>query len=221
MRLERWTSSSGRRRWLTKLEPHEARAYAAAVGLALPHLAVGPRSFGAPTGPGRAWRTAWLSWQHTVATESSGADLVIVSDVTACYPSIRSAAIRAAARRAGGEPEPLLAQLARFRDAGVRGIPIGPEPSAWVGEAILSIADERARGAGLAPIRWVDDVVFAGDRDAVRRASAAWARALSEVGLRENESKRRTFTPGTLDGIAVVGAPSLARCIRRGIIRTS
>ena len=221
MRLEQWTSSSGRRRWLTKLDPQEARAYSAAVRLALPHPAVGPRSFAAPAGPGRAWQPAWLSWQRTVVTESADADLVIVSDVAACYPSIRSAAIRMAARRAGGEPEPLLAQLARFRDAGVRGIPIGPAPSAWVGEAILSIADERTRKAGVAPIRWVDDVVFAGDSDAVRRASVAWTRALSEVGLRENESKRRTFTRGTLEGIAVGGAPSLARCIRRGIIRTS
>lgn len=221
MRLERWTSPSGRRRWLTRLDPQEARAYAAAVRLALPHLEVGPRSFAASTGPGRAWRTAWVAWQRAVAAESSSAGLVIVSDVAACYPSIRSAAIRMAARRVGGEPEPLLAQLARFRDAGVRGIPIGPAASAWVGEAILSIADERASGAGLAPIRWVDDVVFAGDRDAVRLASGAWARALHELGLQENESKRRTLAPGTFGGIAVVGAPSLAGCIRRGIIRTS
>jgi hypothetical protein len=221
MRLERWTSSSGRRRWLTSLDPREARAYAAAVRLALPHLELGPRSFGAPTGPGRSWRTARLAWQRTVATESSGAGLVIVSDVAACYPSMRPAAIRMAARRAGGEPEPLLAQLARFREAGVRGIPIGPEPSAWLAEAILSIADERARRAGIPPIRWVDDVVFAGDRDAVRRACVAWARALHEVGLRENESKRRTCVPGTSEGIAAIGAPSLAGCICRGIIRTS
>ena len=221
MRLERWTSSSGRRRWLTRLEPHEARDYAAAVRLAVPHLEAGPRSFAPPTGPGRAWQTTWLAWRRAVAAESAAADLVIVSDVAACYPSIRAAAIRAAARRAGGEPEPLLAQLARFRDAGVRGLPIGPAPSAWLGEAILSLADERARTAGLVPIRWVDDVVFAGGRDAVQRASATWARALADVGLRENESKRRSFTPATSDGIAVVGAPSLAGRIRRGIIRSS
>lgn len=221
MRLERWTSSSGRRRWLTRLDPPEARAYAAAVRLALPRLEVGPRSFGAPTGPGRSWRAAWLAWQRTVATQSSGASLVIVSDVAACYPSIGTAAIRMAARRAGGEPEPLIAQLARFRDAGVRGIPIGPAPSAWVGEAILSIADERAGRAGTLPIRWVDDVVFAGDRDAVRRASVAWTHALHDVGLRENEAKRRTLAPGTLGGVAAIGAPSLAGRIRRGIIRTS
>ena len=221
MRLERWTSPSGRRRWLTRLDPQEARAYAAAVRLALPHLEAGPRSFGAPTGPGRSWRPAWLEWRRTVATESSGAGLVIVSDVAACYPSIRPAAIRMAARRAGGEPEPLIAQLARFRDAGVRGIPIGPAPSAWVGEAILSIADDRAHRAGIPPVRWVDDVVFAGDRDAVRRASVAWTRALCELGLRENETKRRTFAPGTLERVAAIGAPSLAGDIRRGIIRTS
>lgn len=156
-----------------------------------------------------------------MATESSGAGLVVVSDVAACYTSIRPDAIRMAARRAGGEPEPLIAQLARFRDVGVRGIPIGPAPSAWVGEAILSIADERARRAGIPPIRWVDDVVFAGDRDAVRRASVAWTRALFEVGLQENEAKRRTFARGTLEGTAAIGAPSLAGHIRRDIIRTS
>jgi len=221
VRLERWTSPSGRRRWLTRLDPQEARAYTAAVRLALPHLEAGPRSFGASIGPGRSWQPAWLAWQRAVATESSRAGLIIVSDVAACYPSIRTAAIRMAARRVGGEPEPLIAQLARFRDAGVRGVPIGPTPSAWVGEAILSIADERARRAGIPPIRWVDDVVFAGDRDAVRRASVAWTRALSEVGLRENESKRRTFAPGTLERVAAIGVPSITGHIRRGIIRTS
>ena len=70
-----------------------------------------------------------------------------------------------AARRAGGAPEPLLAQLARLGQTGVRGLPVGPDPSAWMAEAVLAIADERARLAGTAPIRWVDDVVFAGDRD--------------------------------------------------------
>ena len=72
----------------------------------------------------------------------------------------------------------------------------------------------------MSPIRWVDDVVFAGDRDAVRRAHAAWTRALDDVGLRENEAKRGTFVPGTLEGIAVIGAPSLTGHTRRGIIRT-
>ncbi len=222
VRLERWTSPSGRRRWLTRLDPQEARAYAAAVRLALPHLEAGPRSFGAPTGPGRSWRPAWLEWQRTVATESSGAGLVIVSDVAACYPSIRPAAIRMAARRAGGEPEPLIAQLARFRDAGVRGIPIGPAPSAWVGEAILSIADERARRAGIPPIRWVDDVVFAGDRDAVRRASRGVdARPAARSGFGRTKRSAGPSPRERSRGFAAIGAPSLAGHIRRGIIRTS
>jgi len=221
MRLERWTSSSGVRRWLTRLEPHEARAYALAVRVAFPHLEPGPRSFAAPAGPGRAWRAARRSWQRTVEDETSRAGLVVVSDVASCFPSIGPAAIRMAARRAGGNPDPLLAQLGRLHEAGVRGIPVGPEPSAWVGEAVLSIADERARRAGIPPIRWVDDVVFAGDGDTVRRAALAWTQALAELGLRENDAKRRTAAPGTRGGIAVIGAPSLAGRIHRGIIRTS
>jgi hypothetical protein len=42
------------------------------------------------------------------------------------------------------------------------------------------------------PIRWVDDVVFAGDRDPVAWASRAWRDALVELRMREHEGKRTT-----------------------------
>ena len=221
MLLERWTSPSGKRRWLTSLDPWEARAYADAVSVAFPRLQVGPRSFAPSTGPGRPWCAARLAWRRTVATELASAELVIVSDVATCYPSIGETGIRMAVRRAGGAADPLLAHLARLGAVGVRGVPIGPAPSATVGEAVLSIADAGARAAGVVPIRWVDDVVFAGDRDAVLRAERAWRTTLEELGLRENEGKRRSFRPRTDGGIGIIGSPSLAGRIRRGIIRTS
>ena len=71
-------------------------------------------------------------------------------------------------------------------------------------EAVLALADERARIAGCLPVRWVDDVVFAGDPAAVHRAWRAWTVALGELGLREHEGKRSTGAPaighGSLDG---------------------
>jgi hypothetical protein len=218
--LERWTSPSGKRRWLTGLDPREARSYADAVSVAFPRLQVGPRSFAVPTGPGRPWRSR-LAWRRTVETELASARLVIVSDVADCYPSIGETAIRRAVRRAGGDPAPLLAQLRYLGAGGVHGVPVGPPPSATVAEAVLSIADARARAAGVAPIRWVDDVVFAGDRDAVRRAERAWRSALAELGLRENGAKRRQLDPIAGDVIGVIGPPSRTARIRHGIIRSS
>ncbi len=218
MRLERWTSPSGAHRWLTTLNPTEARAYAAAIRVAIPGQPTGPRSYTGTNRPGRPWQQARLAWRQAVAAEMSTASLVIVSDVATCYPSIGETAIRMAARRAGGAPEPLLAQLARLAASGVRGLPVGPDPSAWMAEAVLAIADERARLAGAVPIRWVDDVVFAGDRDPVQRAAQAWISALRELGLRENETKRRTLK--TPSGTSAVPT-SLADPPRHGIIRTS
>jgi hypothetical protein len=80
-----------------------------------------------------------------------------------------------------------------------------------VADAVLALADERAAAAGCTPVRWVDDVVFAGDRDAVARASRSWRGALIELGMREHDGKR------TADPIAVLG--SLAAASGRGIMR--
>ena len=221
MRLERWTSPSGRRRWLTRLDPREARSYAQAVSAAFPRLEHGPRSYAMPAGPGRPWRVARLAWRRAVASELADAELVIVSDVADCYASIGETAVRMAVARVGGEAGPLLAHLARMGTVGVRGVPIGPSPSASVAEAVLSIADTRARAAGVAPIRWVDDVVFAGDRDAVLRATRDWTSTLHELGLHENEAKRCSFRPQGDGGIVLIGPPSLTGRIPRGIIRRS
>lgn len=220
MHLERWTSPSGKGRWLTSLDPREARSYADAVSVAFPRLQVGPRSFALPTRPGRPW-PARLAWRRTVATELASATFVIVSDVADCYPSIGETAVRKAVRRGGGDPDLLVAQLRHMGAIGVRGVPIGPSPSTTVAEAVLSIADARARAAGVAPIRWVDDVVFAGDRDAVRRADRAWRTTLAELGLHENEAKRRSLRPNGDEEIGIIGPPSLAARIRHDIIRSS
>lgn len=220
MRLERWMSPSGKTRWITTLDRAEARSYAAAVALAFPRSPIGPRSFAAPGGPGRPWRAARLAWRRAVTGDLATAGFVIVSDVADCYATIGEPAIRMAVRRVGGVPEPLLAQLAHLGASGVRGVPVGPAPSAVVCEAVLSIADARASSAGVPPIRWVDDVVFAGDRDVVVRAARAWTGALGELGLREHEEKRGSFRAGGGPG-GMIGPPSLAGRDRRGIIRTS
>jgi len=145
-----------------------------------------------------------------------GAEAALASDVAACYPSIGEQAIRMASTWAGGDPEPLLAFLERAHEAGAAGLPIGPAPSSTIADAILAIADRQAGAAGLLPVRWVDDVVFAGSRGEVARAAHAWRIALHDLGLREHEGKRRT-----IDARGTVPAPSLAARPERVIMRSS
>jgi len=193
MQLEGWTSPAGKRRVLTRLDPHERRRYERAVALALPNTRPGPSVFGSPA-PGRAIPLAVerRRWRAALRARTIGASSVLVSDVASCFPSIGERAIRAAAAQAGGDPAPLLHAIRGYRDVGGLGIPIGPPASATLADAVLALADDRARVAGCEPIRWVDDVVFAGDRRAVARAARAWRDALIELGMREHEGKRTT-----------------------------
>ncbi|HEX3301019.1 MAG TPA: hypothetical protein VHW68_13060 [Actinomycetota bacterium] len=214
MQLERWTSPAGKPRVLTRLDPFEGRRYAVAAAIAFPDLRPGPSVFGSPA-PGRPVRLALerRRWRAAIRTTAVGAVSVVASDVADCFPSIGECAIRSAAAHAGGDPLPLLRTLERYREAGGFGIPIGPPVSGVIADAVLSLADERARLAGCLPIRWVDDVLFAGERDAVARASRAWRDALAELGMREHDGKRTT------DALDVRGSP--VACDRHGIMRGS
>src|SRR5439155_6038536 len=88
----------------------------------------------------------------------------------------------------------LLTLLRRIARAGTPGLPIGPESSAVLANAVLAAADGAATHAGVRLLRWVDDVVLVGpDRWSVVRAFDAWAQALRVVGLRVNESKTRVW----------------------------
>jgi hypothetical protein len=214
MQLEGWTSPAGKRRVLTRLDRDERRRYVLAVTIAFPSTRPGPWVFGSPA----AGRSVPLTvergrWRGAIEVRSAGASSVLSSDVAACFPSIGERAIRIAAAHASGDPTPLLGLIRRYREAGGSGIPIGPPASARVADAVLALADERARAAGCAPVRWVDDVVFAGDRGAVARAARAWREALIELGLQEHEGKR------TPNRITVRGSPVASE--GRGIMRGS
>lgn len=150
----------------------------------------------------------------------AGAPALAAADVADCYPSMRERAVHLAARWAGGDPAPVLGQLRAFWEADVAGLPIGPIASSYLADATLAIADEAAGREGATIIRWVDDVLFAGTRGDVARAVARWVTTLHELGLSENESKRRVFD---LDELRVwTGASACAASAHsRGIIRRS
>jgi hypothetical protein len=219
--VERWTAPTGKERLLVRMDPPTAARYARVAQLAVPRASPGPRSYGSARRPDRAPRflTERQAWRAALARAAVPGDVAEIGDVAACYPSIGERALRDAARAGAGDVEPLLHLLRDVWALGVHGIPIGPSASSYLADAVLSVADVAAGRAGLAPVRWVDDVVFVGSRRTVERASRAWRSTLRELGLVEHDGKRRTTTD-VGDVLRTVHATaSTVRGAPHGIIR--
>jgi Reverse transcriptase (RNA-dependent DNA polymerase) len=140
------------------------------------------------------WRPARAGWVRTLARALAAPppQVLLVADVRRCYASIRPSVLATRLRALGAAP----AEVARLRDLlerfsqDVPGLPIGPEPSAILANAVLGVVDERLQASGTRHVRWVDDIVAftAGRREAVA-AFDALRRGLDEVGLEPNPSK--------------------------------
>jgi hypothetical protein len=194
---ERRGKPGGGDRWLARLDRRDQRTYRRLVLPLVPRIerSVGPLVFaGRATSDGRlrSWPGARSAWRRGVRRSVVGAagSVVIVSDVRDCYPSMGERALEAF-----GCPPELGTFLRTLADAGVRGLPVGPDPSAILANGVLAHADRAAAAAGCHPIRWVDDVVLvAAGRRPVVRAFDAWRRALVELGLEAHDGKTRMFT---------------------------
>jgi hypothetical protein len=189
----------GRIRRLVTLGPALAGAYATAVLPALPRL---ERRLGSgvhsdrlaadgvlePPGP------AWARWRRAVGQDLARGGVVVRGDVRDCYGSIAPAVAARALGAVGIDATPLFAVLERTAAAGVRGIPVGPHPSALLANAVLAASDEAVLATGALIHRWVDDVVIVGrDRVHAARALDAWVRALGIAGLSAHEGKTGAF----------------------------
>ncbi len=202
-------------RLLVRLPARDARAYEALVGAALPAI---ERSLGrevlanrALPGPGvrleplaaaRARRGAALR----ALASSRDVRAVLVLDVAAFYPSTAPAAVERALRAVGAPAlaGPLGRLLRSFGERGVGGLPVGPEPSAVLANAVLEPLDAALRRTGHPFVRWVDDVIVpAPDPAAARRALGRALRALEGLGLAPNTRKTRILTePGEVRRLA-------------------
>jgi hypothetical protein len=141
--------------------------------------------------------------------------VVVAGDVRDCYGSFRAPALLPLQ-----VPGELTAFLESLWDRGVDGLPIGPDPSAILANAILAIADHEAAAAGCRPVRWVDDVVFAAaGRRTAHRAFDAWRRALEGLGLEAHDGKTR-WALSRADALDLIGRADRAAsgAPRRGII---
>jgi hypothetical protein len=136
------------------------------------------------------WRTARARWRRAVGTGARG--LRVHVDVADCYDSISAEVVATSLRAAGADPRALVRLLHELADHGVPGLPVGPEPSAVLANAVLGRVDLAVAAAGVPHVRWVDDIVaFVPGRRSARRVTDAVRRELDALGLRPNEAKTR------------------------------
>jgi hypothetical protein len=152
----------------------------------------------------RPWRDERAAFNARLARFATGSGCVVFADVRACYRSISPEAIGWALRAAGCDPfesARVVSFLHRLEANGIVGLPVGPEPSPVLANAVLAAAVDRSLAAfGTAHLRWVDDVVAvaAGPVEAERVLAIVRA-ALEAVGLELNERKTRVVVdPCTL-----------------------
>lgn len=202
----------GGARWLTVLGPADDAAYRAAVGPLVGRIerSLSPEVMAVRARPGDAgwklvpWRPARATWRSTIRRallDAPGATFA-AADVRDCYASI---SLETIAALLGPEGAPAVALLHRFHERGVRGLPVGPEPSAVLANAALSRLDRAIRSAGVRHLRWVDDVVLWGPADEVRTAMAAMRTAGEAIGLELHRDKTRVFEDREEAAVVLLG----------------
>jgi hypothetical protein len=198
-RFEPIPKPGGGLRWITRLDPAGDAEYRQAVGPLAGRIerALGPEVFAlrtrpapggwrlVPSGPARA---AWRKALRRVVREAPQGTAFAVADVRDCYGSISPETIAA---HLGSEAAHAVAFLRRLQDRGGRGLPIGPDPSAVLANAVLSEMDRTIRHAGAQHLRWVDDLFLWGSRTDIGRALAALDDRAGRVGLELHPTKTR------------------------------
>jgi hypothetical protein len=200
-RFESIPKPAGGRRWLTRLDPAADAKYREAVHPLAGRIerALGPEVSAVRTRfvPGgwrlAPWRPARAAWRRTLRTtigEAKRNTTFAVADVQDCYASISPDMIAALLGPEAAHAVDILRQL---HEHGVRGLPIGPDPSAILANAVLAELDGAIRGAGAQHVRWVDDVFLWGTCADVRHALRALDDVAARMGLSLHQGKTRVL----------------------------
>ena len=198
-RFESIPKPGGGLRWLTRLDPAGEAEYREAVRPLAGRIerALGPEVFAMRTRPApggwrlASWGTARAAWLRTLrrlARDATRGTSFAVADVHDCYGSISAQTL---ATLLGSEAAHAVEFLRRVNDRGGRGLPIGPDPSAILANAVLSELDRAIRGTGASHLRWVDDVFLWGSRGDVRHALRALDDVAASMGLELHREKTR------------------------------
>ena len=198
---------SGGERRLTLLGPEDAEVYARVVARlsAMIERTLGAEVTANRIAPGsrarlRPWQRERRSFERRRLRLVRSSAVVVAADVRECYPSIRPEVVEDSLVHLGAQrsdARPVRAILERLEAVGVEGLPIGPDPSAILANAVLARADDSIRAGAASHLRWVDDV-WAGARDD-RHAAEILDRlreCLGRMGLSLNEGKTSILARG-------------------------
>lgn len=146
----------------------------------------GPLSF-------EPWAMARGRWERDLLRLERTARVIAVTDVKECYASIGPRVVQDRLASLGAAPEiasEVGSWLRVFGDSGVTGLPVGPQASAVLADAVLFAGDAALRSAGVSHLRWVDDVVIASpDRQSAVKALDRLREAWEDVGLVFHDGK--------------------------------
>jgi hypothetical protein len=187
-RFESIPKPDGGLRWLTRLDPAGDAEYREAVRPLVGRIerALGPEVLAIRTRPApggwhlASWGPARAAWHETlrnITREARRETTFAVADVYDCYGSISPEMIDSLM---GPEAAHAVDFLRRGHERGVRGLPIGPDPSAVLANAVLVELDRAIQRTGARHLRWVDDIFLWGSGGEVPRA----LRALDDVAAR-------------------------------------
>jgi hypothetical protein len=165
------------------------------------------REAGPPTVALEPWRIPRRRFHRAAASLAARSSASAIADVRECYESIHDEVLDRRLRGLGASPRdirPLRRILDHLHEQGIRGLPIGPEPSAALADAVLGRVDRALEGARVRHLRWVDDVwMFAADERSAASAMRILEDALADVWLSPAPEKTR-----------LVGRDAMADCVR-------
>jgi len=146
----------------------------------------------------RPWRVERRIFAARLSAMAQRSQAIAFADVRRCYASIGPATVGRVLRRDGiGSADAIERFLCHLQRAGIAGLPVGPEPSAVLANAVLATVDRALERAGVRHLRWVDDVVMAHEDPGA--ALEVVRDALATIGLRLNERKTRVvLEPATI-----------------------
>jgi reverse transcriptase-like protein len=143
----------------------------------------------------RSFRDERVAFGRRLARLARRTPCLLFADVRECYRSIAPDVVAASLRALGcdgASVDGVAVFLRTLQELDVEGLPVGPDPSAVLANAVLAEADRALERLGAPHLRWVDDLVVGvdGSRGAATVLEVA-REAFDRVGLRLNDAKTR------------------------------